>query len=31
MNTERFLEWVRRPLVPRLRRGDIVVLGNRRA
>ena len=28
MNTARFEEWVRRRLVPRLRRGDIVVLDN---
>jgi transposase len=28
MNTARFVAWVRRRLVPRLRRGDIVVLDN---
>ena len=28
MNTVRFVAWVRRRLVPRLRRGDIVVLDN---
>lgn len=28
MNTERFVDWVRRRLVPQLRRGDIVILDN---
>ena len=28
MNAARFIQWVRRRLVPRLRRGDIVVLDN---
>ena len=28
MNRERFVTWVRRRLVPKLRRGDVVVLDN---
>jgi transposase len=28
MNAARFIQWVRRRWVPRLRRGDIVVLDN---
>mgnify|MGYP003693929717 CR=1 FL=1 len=28
MTKERFIEWVRRRLAPRLRRGDVVLLDN---
>lgn len=31
VNTDRFVEWVRRRLGPQLRRGDVVVLDNLRA